>query len=1247
MAHPGAGLLLPDHGFWSNTEPDSDNESDDEEEGGGGISYKMLTVLVKRLIKQVTKRQDAMQQLLLDKLEMWEAERTKREQAWRAHELTRIKCEWEQLAQERATGAARDAALIMLLQRIITSGNSVSLPPSFSSLAAANKQKAPVIQNTSQIHHHIEALIASMQSVVASRSVGESSEGDNNGSGMPRWPKEEVDALIQLRMEKDELWQDLGGKAPLWDDISAAMRNMGYHRSSKRCKEKWENINKYFKKVKESKKRRPQDAKTCPYFHQLEDIYRKRQQFTMTGNGGSSSTAPGDTMVIVTFSEQPVLEQNHQCDLQGNIGNNFGMMVNDGGENSHASPCNDGHTGMHTTVLDDIVINEEENTHRELVDKINNDSGMVENIEGENLHTTLSNDGDTAMVTVVLDDSSINKEENPHRELRVRISNKFNMMGNDGGENLLAPSRNGGDTPMDNNMLDDDAKNKQENPSRELEVKISKDFSMVDNGGGENLHAPRSKDGATTVVTAVLDESAINIEENLLAPPCNGGDMAIDTAVIDGSSTNKENRSRELESKISNDFIAMDNVGGENLLSPPSNNDDTDENQSRELEGNISNDFSIMGKSGGENLLAPPSNSSDTTIDTTVLDDNAINNDKPSCAIEGKINNDFAMRDNIEGENLIAPSNNGDTTVDTTLLHDSVVNKEENPLYEHEVNINNHFSMMGNGGVENLLAPPNNNGEMATDTVVLDDNAMNKEENPSRELEGTISNDFAMIINGGGENLLSPLRNDGDTTVDTTVLDGSVVNKEENPGHEHEVNISNHFGMMGSSGRENLLVPRSNNGEMATDTVVLDDNAINKEENPSRELEGNISNDFAMMINGRGENLLSPPRNDDDTTVDTAVLDESAIKKEEDPWRNLEGNINNDFNMIGNDGGENLLAAPCNGVDTAMGATVLYDNAINHEKNPLRELEDKTINEFAMMENSGEEKLLASSNNGGDTAMDTTMLDDSTINKEENPRRELKGNVSNDFDMMGSDEGENLLAPPSNSDDIAMDTSVLDDIPINKENPLHELGGNINNEFVMMGNDGGENLFAPPSHNCDTTMDTAVLDDSAINKEENPWRELEGNIRSDFSMMDNGGGENLLAPPNNIGDKAMDTTVLDDSAINKENPWRELKSKINNDFKMMDNGGWENLLAPPSNNDDTTMDTGVLDDNPVNKKKEDIVMTTEANMQPQQKDFTDWEETCSDDIEGNYTHEDRDNGGGSSDNENDKMKCIVELRKQQ
>ncbi|CDY48546.1 BnaC06g18740D [Brassica napus] len=93
-----------------------------------------------------------------------------------------------------------------------------------------------------------------------------------------RWPKTEVEALIRIRKNLEANYLENGTKGPLWEEISAEMRRFGYNRSPKRCKEKWENINKYFKKVKESNKKRPLDSKTCPYFHQLEALYNERNK---------------------------------------------------------------------------------------------------------------------------------------------------------------------------------------------------------------------------------------------------------------------------------------------------------------------------------------------------------------------------------------------------------------------------------------------------------------------------------------------------------------------------------------------------------------------------------------------------------------------------------------------------------------------------------------------------------------------------------------------------------------------------------------------------------------------------------------------------------------------------------------------------------------------------------------------------------------------------------------------------------
>ncbi|KAF2291184.1 hypothetical protein GH714_020573 [Hevea brasiliensis] len=106
-----------------------------------------------------------------------------------------------------------------------------------------------------------------------------------------RWPKVEVQALINLRTNLDTNYQKNGPKGPLWEEISSGMQKLGYNRSAKRCKEKWENINKYFRKVKESNKKRPEDAKTCPYFHELDALYKEKSKTneSSANHGGHAS----------------------------------------------------------------------------------------------------------------------------------------------------------------------------------------------------------------------------------------------------------------------------------------------------------------------------------------------------------------------------------------------------------------------------------------------------------------------------------------------------------------------------------------------------------------------------------------------------------------------------------------------------------------------------------------------------------------------------------------------------------------------------------------------------------------------------------------------------------------------------------------------------------------------------------------------------------------------------------------------
>lgn len=84
------------------------------------------------------------------------------------------------------------------------------------------------------------------------------------------------------------------------------MKKLGYDRNAKRCKEKWENINKYYRRVKESHKRRPEDSKTCPYFHLLDSVYqnKSKKQLLSSENPGSSMKAGELLMQIMNQQQQ-------------------------------------------------------------------------------------------------------------------------------------------------------------------------------------------------------------------------------------------------------------------------------------------------------------------------------------------------------------------------------------------------------------------------------------------------------------------------------------------------------------------------------------------------------------------------------------------------------------------------------------------------------------------------------------------------------------------------------------------------------------------------------------------------------------------------------------------------------------------------------------------------------------------------------------------------------------------------------
>ncbi|KAK9080776.1 hypothetical protein SSX86_000534 [Deinandra increscens subsp. villosa] len=305
-----------------------------------------------RLMKEVVDKQEEMQLKFLDTLERRERDRMAREEAWRLQEMAKMKREHELLVQERSMVAAKDAAVISFLQKI-TEQNPNTVIPQISAMQLLQQQQQQQ-QNHPSVAVAVSAptpvssappppppqLTPSLQVVpiaapattpvpvsvpVPAPSPAQTIKNLDNGGGgggggenllqpsPSRWPKAEINALIHLRTTLDTKYQESGPKGPLWEEISSAMRKIGYNRNAKRCKEKWENINKYYKKVKESSKKRPEDSKTCPYFHQLDAIYReKANSSTSTNTNTNTNTNPPGFVLKPEAQMAPIMARPEQ-----------------------------------------------------------------------------------------------------------------------------------------------------------------------------------------------------------------------------------------------------------------------------------------------------------------------------------------------------------------------------------------------------------------------------------------------------------------------------------------------------------------------------------------------------------------------------------------------------------------------------------------------------------------------------------------------------------------------------------------------------------------------------------------------------------------------------------------------------------------------------------------------------------------------------------------------------------------------
>ncbi|CAJ2632406.1 unnamed protein product [Trifolium pratense] len=120
-----------------------------------------------------------------------------------------------------------------------------------------------------------------------------------------RWPRQETLTLLEIRSRLDPQFKEATQKGPLWDQLSRIMcEEHGYQRSGKKCREKFENLYKYYKKTKEGKAGR-QDGKHYRFFRQLEALYGQN-------NNPSSSSLPENN--FCTNNQEMFHSQNKHCD---------------------------------------------------------------------------------------------------------------------------------------------------------------------------------------------------------------------------------------------------------------------------------------------------------------------------------------------------------------------------------------------------------------------------------------------------------------------------------------------------------------------------------------------------------------------------------------------------------------------------------------------------------------------------------------------------------------------------------------------------------------------------------------------------------------------------------------------------------------------------------------------------------------------------------------------------------------------
>lgn len=277
--------------------------------------FQIFKGFCENVVNKLFAQQEELHSKLLEDMVRRDEEKNVKEEAWKKQEMDRMNKELQLRAKEQAIAGKKQSTLMEFLSKYVPNPNANLTTSSSSTMQLCSLLAQS--QNTNTQTKMDQLLSSTMKSPSSLNEQNPNSsplapttpnapQNPNSLKTTPtsikedlgkRWPKDQVLALINLRcslFDGTDQEKEGGLKAPLWERISQGMMESGYKRSAKRCKEKWENINKYFRKTKHNSKKRSIDSRTCPYFHQLSTLYNQ-------GTLMASSEEKGNSPAVALF----------------------------------------------------------------------------------------------------------------------------------------------------------------------------------------------------------------------------------------------------------------------------------------------------------------------------------------------------------------------------------------------------------------------------------------------------------------------------------------------------------------------------------------------------------------------------------------------------------------------------------------------------------------------------------------------------------------------------------------------------------------------------------------------------------------------------------------------------------------------------------------------------------------------------------------------------------------------------------